>query len=350
LTCSASSIKSEAELDLMLQPVYSFEENGDWKSESTNGFDINTAKVSIKLSQSSDKLNHSGELKIDFTEETITDMLKRAWYGIEFSNGSLLKVGRFKSSFGIESNIGSKRMPLIERGEVTDFMRDDISIAGNQIGVEFSSKIGTLFGYSATLFNYNYFTPTGGDIRAQVNKFLPLPIVTLECYLSDISTITYSAAVPYTGTVLSDHTVYGKRYLYQNIGVSVDYKRYSGVVELLLAPDTADYKELNHYLEYDEPVSQAISFLNSFSFPLKNNKSLSIHNRFEYLNGLNFNGFFYENRSYNFTVTSGIKYRHKKGLFIDFNVDDKYDNSYKSIDELRYTVQLSGSFKIKRGN
>lgn len=347
------SLAKEATLEInaTVQPLYSIEflEAGEFANkEEVEGFSIHRAKVGLTFEKGYKNHAYLAEVSVDFTEKELDEILKDSWLALRVRPQLQFKVGKFKSQFGLESSTSSSKLPLIFRGELSRFIRNKATIGGRQLGLEISGEINNYFQYSLATFNYSGFTTPGGTFVAQVNRSTALPILTLSSKPHDIVQVQYSLAIPFIGAVTVDNTITGDRYYFHSFGTKVRTKRYEGLVELLIAPDTTKYQDLALYLDYDEPVSQAIAVTNSYIHPLKKDNKLSLHSRFEYLNGLNYDWLTLSEREFYYTLTEGIKFTNKKRFAIEVNVSSKYDIDFKSIKATKLSIQASSKFSILR--
>lgn len=341
------------EIDATVQPLYSIEflEAGAFADkEEIEGFSIHRAKVGLTFEKAYQNHAYLAEVSVDFTEKELEEILKDSWLSLRLRPQIEFKVGKFKSKFGLESSLASSKLPLIFRGELSRFIRNKATIGGTQLGLEIGGEINRYLQYSLATFNFSGFTTPGGTFIAQVNRSTALPILTLSSKPHDIVLLQYSLAIPFIGAVTEDNTITGGRYFFHSFGTKVRTKRYEGLAEILIAPDTTTYQKLALYLDYDEPVSQAFSITNSYIQPLKKENKLSFHSRFEYLNGLSFNWLTFSDRSFYYTFTEGIKFTNRKRFAIEVNVSSKCDIDFKSINETKLSIQASSRFSILRKN
>lgn len=348
-----ASKDADLEINATVEPLYSIEflEAGKFADkEEIEGFSIQRAKVGLTFEKIYKNHAYLAEVSVDFTEEELSEILKDSWLCLRVRPQLLFKVGKFKSHFGLESSMSSSKLPLIFRGELSKFIRKKATIGGRQLGLEISGEVNRYFQYSLATFNYSGFTTPGGTFIAQVNRSTALPILTFSSNPHDIVKLQYSLAIPFIGAVTEDNTITGDRYFFHSLGATVLTKRYEGIAELLFAPDTSKYVKLIPYLDYDEAISQALALTNSYIHPLKKDNTLSVHSRFEYLNGLNYDWLTLSDREFYYTLTEGIKFTNKKKFAISINVTSKYDKDFKSIKATKLSIQASSRFSILRNN
>lgn len=351
LVLDVFSNSTTLEIDAVVQPLYSIEflKAGEFaKKDEIEGFSIHRARVGLTFEKKQKKHTYLAEVSVDFAEKELEDVLKDSWLSLKIRPQLQVKVGKFKSRFGIESSLSSSKLPLIFRGDLSKFIRKKATIGGRQLGIEISGSVNDYFRYSIATFNYSGFSTPGGTFKAQVNRSTALPILTLHSKPLKFIEFQYSLAIPFIGAVTADNTITGDRFSYHSLGYHIKTKRYEGILDILLAPDTSHYKKLALYLDYDEAVSRSLSATNSYIQPLSKDSKLCFHSRFEYLNGLNYGWQSLTDRDFYYTLTEGVKFASKKKFEISINVTSKYDKNFNNVSKTQLSIQASSRFSILR--
>jgi hypothetical protein len=340
-----SYILAKGKFEAYLQPRFSVDENGSFPDSGNSSFDLHRIRTKLKYKKTLMNLEFAGTISLDFAEKPNEilehgniEMAIKPWLGFKF--------GQFKSSFGFESKSSSKDIRFIERGELSKYLRKSTGVSGYLLGAEVSGTFAKIIYYSAALCNNDGFSAVGGDQKVYINRILTLPIFSLGYFPLDFLLIKASLAIPYYGTLAPDNTALTSRYFFSDFAVKVNWKNYEGTAELFIGEDTSSTKK---YLAYTSNgfngISQGLSFSNSYTIPIKDKFSSLVSARFEYLNGLAFNGISYENRDFYYTLTGGLRASYTKKFWIDLNVSEYFDGDFKRVNNFKLALQCTAIFR-----
>ena len=348
LFTSSINAKSTISTSILVQPRYTLDQNSGFGQNSYNEFDLNKAKLNICVKNRDDLIKTSAMIALDFSEDYFSDILKRAWIKAKFGKSLKLTVGKQAPNFSVESSASAQNRILIYKGEISEHLNDDIGISNNNIRLEISGDIKEMIAYSFSVAQFHGLNTKGGGKKGFLNRLFSLPTLDISFKPANNFRLSYELAAPFVGSVLINNNLVGKRHIFQKIGVSVSKKSYSCLIEGVIAPDTTSTKELSFYLEdYKSSLSQAVQVTNSYKLGFTNNQSLQLSSRFEFLNGLEYNGERYLNRNFNYTLAGGLKYNLSKELSISAYIDNQFDSGFKQLDQMRLATQVSGFFKVK---
>jgi hypothetical protein len=338
---------SKVKLEAYLQPVYTIEENGSFTEEGDYRFSIHRARTSLEFSTTKNQNELFGKLSTEFTEKEVNEILKSIYGGINIKSSLLLTMGQFKSSFGYESAISSKKVPFIYRGEISNYVRKSLDISGYLLGAKVEGRfVDEKLSVIAEIFNNSGFDVNGGGSSVLFKDMFALPIFTVSYSALKNLKLKASFAIPYIGTLNSEYSPIGSRYFFSDYSAIFNTGIYTGEFEFFLGEDTASTKELLKFTSDDNiGVSQGILFSNSFKISIKENYSTMLSGRFEYLNGLSFDGITYTDRPFYYTLTFGARFSFKNKYYAEFNYSDKFDDSFTSSNDKLIAFQITTLLK-----
>lgn len=344
-------IHAKSEIELFIQPLYSLQQNGDFTDSSTSEFSLHRAKVKTKFEKDIDKIELFASVSLDFAEKEYSDILKNAYAGMEIRPWLKWKMGQFKSNFGYESALSSKKLPLINRGEISSYLRKKTDGAGYLQGIELYGSVKKKFSYSASLFNNSGIASEGDGAKVNTTRTFAMPVLSLEYKPNDLLQFYSSFIIPHYGILDSNQNSGGQRYFMADYAVTIDTRIYSGAFEYFQGEDTADTRE---YLQYTSNKNVGITngfvWINSFKIPHTEKMWTGISSRFEYINGLEYDGISFKDRDFNYTLTGGLRFNYTKNYFIDLNIQDIFNSEFNSMNHLELSLQISALFTRKQGS
>jgi len=337
---------ADASLEMYAQPLIEASENGSYFDSGTVDLTFHRLRTKLEFNKDVGTVVFFSKLSLDFAEKDYEDILKTTYLGMNIRPSLNWRIGRIRSSFGYESSISSKKVPLISRGEISDYQRKSCLIAGQLDGFELSGGIGDKIYYSAGLYNSSGFETFGGGKKVYINRLLSLPILTVSYKPTDILRLNVSVSTPYIGTVDQKYMPVAHRYLFSDYSVAIKVNNYEGYLAVFIGEDTASTKK---YLPYTsnalDGLSQGVTFTNSIKIPIVDELSTMVTGRFEYLNGLKYNGVAYENRSFYYSLAGGIRFSYSNKYYVDLNYEGRFDDQFNTIHESKLLLQCTGRFK-----
>lgn len=334
-------------LEGQVQPMCEVEQNGSFTDHGENEFKLNRAKLGIQVKQDLKELTFSTKISLDFAEKKSENYLKNAWVKMKATDWLSVRVGQFKSQFGYESEISSKNIPLIYRGYLSDYIRNEISLGGYQQGFELSGNLPINFSYSAALFNYDGFQSKGGDFNAYLNRFFAMPVLKLFYKPSKMVVFNYALSFPYTGAVLETNELVGQRYVYHNWGTKLTFKHYAVLLDLFVGPDTSSSNDLRLYLEdFNECVTQGLNITQTGTVYPHRHFAIDFSGRFELLNGYSYNGDYYEDREFYGAFALGTRAVYRDNYRVELFYDNRFDRKFSALAESRIALQATILFDV----
>lgn len=340
-----SVVFSKVDLEAYVQPFFSLDLQGSLGDSGQASFGFHRIKTDAKFQKEFENLSIKGRVSLDFAEKTLDKSVKNAFIEMKINKLFNFKMGQFKSAFGMESATSSKKLDPIYRGAISRYIRNDCGVGGYLLGGGVYGRFAEKFNYSLILYDNDGFSKTGGSKKDYLKRLFGVPVGSLKYRHNKSLSLYCSFALPFYGAVVLGSETVGKRYLFSDLAVTVDVRKYSGAVELFIGRDTIDTKEYLYSTSkaYDG-LSQAISFSNSYELPIKGELSSIFWGRFEYLNGLAYDGLMYQDRSFYYTLAGGLKLLYNDDFSINLGVDEKYDVGFKKINKLRLTLECTALF------
>ena len=167
---------SECKIESIIQPWYTFHENGSWIDSGNSEISLHRAKVSAYFKKKFlPKLKLSSKITVDFSEKRFENILENAYISLKIIPQINLKAGKFKVPIGANNLMSSLKLPTIYRSFTTDHMKKDLKIAGFQKGGIIYGTLFDLVTYIAGIFHYeeNYIE------GFQIKDILDFPVFSL---------------------------------------------------------------------------------------------------------------------------------------------------------------------------
>lgn len=323
-----------------IEPLYEIEENGNFADSGSSDIGLHRAQLSIKFKEKTpNDWTIGGKLNVDLAENELDEIIHNAYASIEFADPVKITVGRKKPPFSLNASMGSSSLPTIYRSWTSKHLKDELGIAGYLDGMTIGgSVLDELFFYSVTLNHYEHDRRDGFS----ASQLYSLPCISLGSKPLKGLTVRWDMAIPYTAVSYEDGSSKDLRLLLHDWSVSYSSPRiYRGSIEAFLGADTTDAKTLREIHEsYDDNIRFSLQMLNEFYTPRRNGFGLFAALGGEYLNGLNQENGESVNRDFYWAgvIVAGGTY--KDLLKVQVSCDNRFDEKFKSTDDMRIAVQV----------
>ncbi len=351
LVGSIYSGSAKGEFGLLIQPWYTFDENGSYADSGDAKIDVHRTKFSLKIRKKVyPKLTVQSKISVDLSESTFKKSFKNAHITLKVSPRLQFKCGKFKIPFGANNLQNASELNTIHRSFTTDHLKKELNISGYACG---GILLGTLFdklSYAGGVFQYRNNVIKGFTLKDIVD----FPVASLSYAPKKNIIARYMIAAPQAGSSLVNGVIEAKRFVFHNASFEYSYKdKYAMFFEYFNGIDTSQISKAKATIvDYNENVTHSLYTLHSYSMYLFESYKIKLLFGFEYLNGLNVNHHSYFNRSFYYSLLFGMNLYLKKSLWIQLNYDSQYDHVFKSIHKNRFAAQItySNNFKLKQKN
>lgn len=328
-------------LKVKVQPLLSVSEEGNLTSSGKFKYGFNRLKLygSYKEAFSSGR-NIEGKVSLDFSEDSIENIVKNAFIESQLHPYLGIKLGQYKVPFALSDYGSTDMLGHIYRSESSRHLRTHLQVAGYKPGITVTGTFWNDKIHCGLSLFWEESLPTKG--------FDPLDLVSLPSLQISVNPLEflsfhYGLIVPGFATLDIDSKRTRTTLPLQTLALQVSLpKIYRTDLELFFGVDTAKGKELMMFQEsYDDNCSFSLYSNHVFTFQTNDNSHISLAVAGEFLNGLTFYDGIYNSRSFTYNLQGTLGYFFKKNVGLQLGFKEQFDDAFKATKQKRISLQCT---------